>query len=121
MPDLTFFPAVPSSLRDAGGNVSARPKNLAYPVTIGAQVTWYPKSERWRIEVVEPSSMTAVYITHEALVRITRADSHDPGVIAGWLQVHRDVIEELIGDAEMEHWPDRIGILPHGTDGFYQR
>ena len=101
--------------------MSARPKNLAYPVTIGAQVAWYPKAERWRIEVVEPSSMTAVYITHDALVRVTREDSHDPGVIAGCLLVHRDAIEELISNAEMEQWPDRLGILPHGVDGFYQR
>lgn len=65
--------------------------------------------------------MTAVYITHDALTRITAVDSHDPGVIAGLLQVHRATIEESISNAEMENWPDRLGILPHGLDGFYQR
>jgi hypothetical protein len=42
-------------------------------------------------------------------------------VIAGLVQVHRSSIEELISDAEMEQWPDRLGILPHGIDGFYKR
>ena len=101
--------------------MSARPKHLTYPVTIGSQVTWYPKAQRWRIDVVEPSTMTAVYITHDALSKIIAVDSHDPEVIAGLLQVHRDTIEESISDAEMEHWPDRLGILPHGIDGFFTR
>lgn len=98
-----------------------RSKHLAYPVTIGSQVTWYPKAQRWRIDVVEPSTMTAVYITHDTLARIIAADSRDPDVIAGLLQLHRDTIEESISDAEMEQWPDRLGILPHGIDGFFSR
>jgi len=65
--------------------------------------------------------MTAVYVTHVALTRIIATDSHDPGVIAGLIQVHRTAIEESISDAEMENWPDRLGILPHGKDGFYTR
>lgn len=101
--------------------MNARAKHLAYPVTIGSQVTWYQKAQRWRIEVVEPPTMTAVYITHDALTRIIATDSRDPEVIAGLLQVHSTTIEESISDAEMEHWPDRLGILPHGKDGFYSR
>jgi len=101
--------------------VSSRPKYLAYPVTIGTQVAWYEKANRWRIDVVEPSTMTAVYITHGALTRIIATDSRDPGVTAGLVQVHRAAIEELISDAEMENWPDRLGILPHGKGGFYSR
>jgi hypothetical protein len=27
--------------------------NDDYPVTIGGQVSWYPKAERWRIEVTD--------------------------------------------------------------------
>lgn len=65
--------------------------------------------------------MTAVYITHDALTRIIGVDSRDSEVIAGLLQVHRETIEESISDAEMEHWPDRLGILPHGIDGFFSR
>ena len=65
--------------------------------------------------------MIAVYITHDALAKIIVVDSRAPEVIAGLLQVHRTIIEEYISDAEMEHWPDRLGVLPHGIDGFYSR
>jgi hypothetical protein len=101
--------------------LSTQPKYLAYPVVIGNSVTWFEKANRWRIDVVEPAAMTAVYILHDTLTKIVGEDSHDPAVIAGLVQVHRSSIEELISDAEMEQWPDRLGILPHGIDGFYKR
>ena len=37
--------------------------NDDYPVTIGSQVSWYPKAERWRIEVTDPQTMKAVWIS----------------------------------------------------------
>ena len=101
--------------------MSVRLKQLAYPVTIGVQVAWYPRAERWRIDVVEPSTMIAIYITHGALTQIIGTNSLDPCIIAGSVQVHRTAIEELISDAETENWPDRLGVLPHGKDGFYSR
>jgi hypothetical protein len=83
-----------------------------YRVTIGSQVTWYPKSERWRIEVAGSLTMQAVFIKHCILAGITEVDSDDPKVVAGLVQIHREAIEEAIGVAETENWPDRLGVLP---------
>ena len=90
-------------------------------VIIGSQVTWYPKSERWQIEVVHPSAMKAAFIKHSVLVDIAEVDSHDAEVVAGLVQIHRAEIEEIIGMAELENWPDSLGVLPQGIDGMYQR
>ena len=91
-----------------------------YRVTIGSEVTWYSKSERWRIEIVGSSSLQAVFVTHSALVRLTAVNSFDPGVVAGLIQIHREAIEQSIGVAEVEVWPDRLGILPHRFEVAYQ-
>ena len=90
-------------------------------VTIGSQVTWYPKAERWRIEVVHPSAMKAAFIRHDILVGITEVDAHDPDVVAGLVQIHRMEIEDAIVMAELANWPDKLGVLPQGIDGVYKR
>ena len=48
-----------------------------YPVTLGSHVSWYPKAERWRIEVADPQTMKAVWIDHRVLARITEVDTRD--------------------------------------------
>ena len=101
--------------------MNAVAKSLKYPVTIGCEVEWFPKAERWRIEVVEPTAMKAVFITHSALAIIIGDDSHDPAVVAGLVQMHRAVIEETISAAEAETWVDRLGVLPQGLEGLYRR
>jgi hypothetical protein len=90
-------------------------------VTIGSQVTWYPKSERWRIEIAHPSTMKAAFIRHEVLIGVIDVESHDPEVVAGLVQIHRMEIEELIVMAELKNWPDKLGVLPEGIEGVYQR
>lgn len=96
-------------------------QGLNYPVTIGTEVSWYPKSERWRIEVVEPSKMTAVWISHDVLSNIIESETRDPDMISDLVQAHRTAIEEHIGLAEMESWKNGFGVLPQGIDGYYQR
>ena len=91
------------------------------PVTLGSHVSWFPKSERWLIEVTVPQTMQAVWISHDALCRITEVDTRDPAVISGLVQIHRSEIEQHIRRAEMENWKDALGVLPKGQDGFYQR
>lgn len=90
-------------------------------VTIGSHVTWYPKSQRWRVEVVYPSTMKAAFITHSVLADVADLDSHDAELAAGLVQIHRAEIEEIIGMAELENWPDKLGVLPQGIDGVYER
>ena len=92
-----------------------------YSVTLGSHVSWYPKAERWRIEVVEPKEMKAVWIAHKALCSITAVDTLDPDLVSGLVQVHRTAIEQHISLAEMENWKDALGVLPQGLDGFYHR
>ena len=92
-----------------------------YPVTLGSHVSWYPKAERWRIEVADPQTMKAVWIDHRVLARITEVDTRDPELIAGLVQIYRAEIEEHIQLAEKENWRDALGVLPQGLDGFYQR
>jgi hypothetical protein len=58
--------------------------NDDFPVTLGSQVRWYPKAERWRIEVTDPQTMKAVWITHEALRRIVEADTLGAELVSGW-------------------------------------
>lgn len=57
--------------------------NDDFPVTLGSQVRWYPKAERWRIEVTDPQTMKAVWITHEALRRIVEADTLGAELVSG--------------------------------------
>jgi hypothetical protein len=93
--------------------MNAQPNVNRYRVSIDNQVTWYAKAERWRIKVVGSPTMEGVFIAHKTLIGITEVDSYDLGEVAGLVQIHRDAIEESIGVAEMENWPDRLGILPH--------
>ena len=92
-----------------------------YRVTLGSQVNWYPKAERWCIEVTDPETMKAVWISHSVLCRITEVDTHDPTLASGLVQIYRTEIEQHIERAEMENWKDAFGVLPQGADGFYQR
>lgn len=55
------------------------------------------------------------------MVDVAEVDAHDPELVAGLVQIHRAQIEEIIGMAELENWPDKLGILPQGIDGVYQR
>lgn len=96
-------------------------QEASHLVIIGSQVTWYPKSERWRIEIIHPSTMKAAFIRHDVLAGITTVNSHDPEVVAGLVQIHRMEIEEVIVLAELQSWPDKLGVLPQGIDGVYQR
>jgi hypothetical protein len=84
-----------------------------YRETLGIDVKWYPKSERWRIEVAGSPTLQAVFIAHSTLVGITAVDTYDPDVVAGLIQIHRDAIEDTIAVAKMEGWPDKLGLLPH--------
>jgi hypothetical protein len=95
--------------------------NADYSVTLGSHVSWYPKSERWRIEIAKPKEMGAVWIAHKVLCGITEVDTLDPELISGLVQIHRTAIEQHIGLAEMENWKEALGVLPQGTDGFYSR
>jgi hypothetical protein len=106
---------------EAGPVVKPQQQEASHLVTIGSQVTWYPKAERWRIEVVYPSTMKAAFIRHDILVDIAKVDSRDPEVVAGLVQIHRTEVEEVIVLAELENWPDKLGVLPQGVDGVYQR
>jgi hypothetical protein len=101
--------------------LKALPVDVSCAVTIGNHVTWLPKSERWRIEVMEPPAMKAVFISHVALVRITVVNGSNSDEVAGLVQIHRVEIEEAIAIAEMQNWPDKLGILPEGLNGFYER
>jgi hypothetical protein len=101
--------------------VELKQRDVPHLITIGSQVTWYPKSQRWRVEVVYPSTMKAAFIRHDVLIGITEADSYDPEIVAGLVQMHRMEIEEAIVTAELQNWPDRLGVLPQGIDGVYQR
>lgn len=83
------------------------------PDTIGCEVTWYPKSERWRIEIVGSATLQGVFMTHRNLVSITAVDTYDTAVIAGLVQLHRDTIEQCIATARAENWHDKHGLLPH--------
>ena len=53
-----------------GGEAVQRRATNDYSVTLGSQVSWYPKAERWRIEVTDPQTMKAVWIAPR------RASSH---------------------------------------------
>jgi hypothetical protein len=108
-------------LQEAGKTAKLQQQEVPQLVTIGSQATWYPKSERWRIEVIHPSTMKAAFIRHEILIGVTDVDSHDPEVVAGLVQMHRMEIEELIVMAELKNWPDKLGVLPQGIEGAYQR
>lgn len=46
----------------SGTAMKAQHQKVPGVVTVGSQVTWYPKSERWRVEVVHPSTMKAAFI-----------------------------------------------------------
>ena len=92
-----------------------------YSVTLGSQVSWYPKAERWRIEVTDPQTMKAVWIAHDVLRRITDVDTRDPELVSGLVQIYRAEIEHHIRQAEMENWKDSLGVLPQGLDGYYHR
>lgn len=92
-----------------------------YSVTLGSHVSWYPKAERWRIEIAKPKEMGAVWIAHKVLCGITEVDTLDAELISGLVQIHRTAIEQHIGLAEMENWKEALGVLPQGTDGFYSR
>jgi hypothetical protein len=93
--------------------MKTQPDASRYRVSIGNQLTWYPKAERWRIDVVGSQRMQGVFIAHKTLVGVTSVDSYDLSEVAGLVQIHRNDIEEAIGQAELENWPDRLGILPH--------
>ena len=108
-------------MRADGNTMQAQKQRTPSMVTIGSQVTWYPKSQRWRVEVIYPSTMKAAFIKHSVLADIAELDSHDPDLAAGLIQIHRGEIEEIIGMAELENWPDKLGVLPQGVDGLYQR
>lgn len=86
--------------------------NGEFPVTLGSHVNWYPKAERWRIEVTYPQTMKAVWIIHNVLRRITEMDTHDPELVSGLVRIHRAEIEQHIQRAEMENWKDALGVLP---------
>ena len=92
-----------------------------HSVTLGSQVSWYPKAERWRIEVTDPHTMKAVWIAHDVLRRITEMDTRDPELVSGLVQIYRAEIEQHIRRAEMENWKDSLGVLPQGLDGYYHR
>ena len=95
--------------------------NDTNPITLGSDVTWFPKAEKWRIEVTVPHTMKAVWIDHTVLCGITEVDARDPELVSGLVQIHRAEIEQHIQRAEMENWRDALGVLPQGVDGFYHR
>lgn len=95
--------------------------NDDHPVTIGSQVSWYSKAERWHIEVIDPQTMKAVWITHDVLRRIIEADTLGAELVSGLVQVYRAEVEQHIRRAEMENWKDSLGVLPQGLDGYYHR
>jgi hypothetical protein len=82
--------------------------NGELPVTLGSHVNWYPKAERWRIEVTYPQTMKAVWIAHNVFRRITEMDTHDPELVSGLVRIHRAEIEQHIQRAEMENWKDAL-------------
>lgn len=79
---------------------------------LGSSATWFPKAERWRIEITGSPTLEAVFISHTTLVQITDVDTHDPDLVAGLVQIHHGAIEESINAAAMAGWPDRLGVLP---------
>lgn len=79
---------------------------------LGSSVTWFPKAERWRIEITGSPTLEAVFIAHATLVRITDVDTHDPDLVAGLVQIHHVAIEESINAAAVAGWPERLGVLP---------
>jgi len=81
--------------------------------TLSGDVMWYPKAERWRIEIVDSKTLQGVFVKHSTLVEIIDLDSLDPAVVAGLVQIHRDKIEDCIASAEAENWPEKLGLLPH--------
>jgi hypothetical protein len=95
--------------------------NDDHPVRIGSQVSWYPKAERWRIEVADPQTMKAVWIAHDVLRRITEVDTRDTKMVSGLVQIYRAEIEQHIRRAEMENWKESLGVLPQGVDGYCHR
>ena len=95
--------------------------NDDYPVTIGSQVGLVSKGREWRIEVTDPQTMKAVWITHDVLGRIIEAEALGAELVSGLAQIYRAEIERHIKRAEMENWKDFVGGLPQGMDGFYQR
>jgi hypothetical protein len=85
------------------------------PETIGSEVKWYPKAERWCIEIAGSPTLQGVFIKHSTLVGITDVETHDPAIMAGLVQIHRDTIEKCIAAAQMENWHDKYGLLPYSN------
>jgi len=82
---------------------------LDSPVTLGSSVSWFPKSERWRIEVTDPQTMKAVWLSHNVLCDITEVVTRDPELVSGLVQIYRAEIEQHIRRARswrfLRTWP----------------
>ena len=91
-----------------------------YSVTLGSQVSWYPKAERWRIEVTDPQTMKAVWIAPRRASSHYRS-GHARSGVGFRFGSNPPSREQHIRQAEMENWKDSLGVLPQGSDGYYHR
>lgn len=79
-------------------------------VQLSGSVDYDPQDDLWRFVVAVPEELAAALISGSTVRSLLDTQSQDPVIIRNLINQHFDRVEKWVASAEMNKWPEEMGV-----------